>query len=776
MDLEVVGLGTFEGTTGSDPFYLSWTLSLSEASSEAVTVGYRFLSGTGQAEDDAYGYFSGTSVTFAPGETSRQVFYRIDADSAPEPDESIVLEVFEVTGGALAGNAPVLRETAWILDDDGSDEKLAVFASNPVLVEGDGGSRLALFDVQLSRPVTSEITVDYVTRDGSALAGQDYTATSGALVFAAGQTRAQVAVEVSGDTEIEGAEVFTLDLSSAAPEIAQISDGVAEIRNDDSSPPVAEDDFALTPANRILNSFNLLENDLDPDGDQLSLASADTGQLLGTLSFEAGGEITYDPAGMFDNLVSGRSAVEQFAYVVEDEFGLTDTGTVSITVEGTAPFTLSLVLPDSIESGVPGAAELTFNNDGPTLLAVSMQRGLVADPFDGSFASTVFVLGDGAGGNENMHLDVKASAGPRSTVQGEVRLADESMASDIVARIMASQPDFKSSQTIAREADAIAELLGNTIGDMATNLTAFDQRLAEFGFGSGSATAALAFAIEAAGDFGSINERGQVGSLGQGWSTIADIGLDVDGTSVQMRGLPDIGALRALSLDASAFYTISVSAGRAVFLSGDTVDFNGKGRPLFEEQIDGSFVNSGADGWKLSQTDDGYLLVTDNDETLRFDADGLFQRMEWDGLEISAEHDADGQIIGLSGPNNASLTFARDGGGMIQNITDADGHTVSLTYSEEGLLETVTRPAGTSSFAYDAERDLILATAPGEIQAGFTYDDLGRLDTASYGGGTETEAFTYDSAGGLTITDGEGRSSEVILLPGGATGRVWTPP
>ena len=66
---------------------------------------------------------------------------RVNADSVAEPDEAVVLEVFSASGGAaLAGDATTLRATGWILDDDGSGNKLALFTSRPVVVEGDSGS------------------------------------------------------------------------------------------------------------------------------------------------------------------------------------------------------------------------------------------------------------------------------------------------------------------------------------------------------------------------------------------------------------------------------------------------------------------------------------------------------------------------------------------------------------------------------------------------------------------------------------------------------------
>ena len=89
------------------------------------------------------------------------------------------------------------------------------------------------FAVSLSRASTQTVTVNYATADGTAAAGEDYTAASGALTFTAGQTAKTVPVTVLGDSHDEGEETFTLTLSSPAGGNAWLSDATAAgtIRN-----------------------------------------------------------------------------------------------------------------------------------------------------------------------------------------------------------------------------------------------------------------------------------------------------------------------------------------------------------------------------------------------------------------------------------------------------------------------------------------------------------------------------------------------------------------
>ena len=66
----------------------------------------------------------------------------------------------------------------------------------------------------------------YATSDGSATAGADYTATSGTLTFAAGETEQTVAVAVLDDAHDDGGETFTLTLSNPTGGVS-LADGTA---------------------------------------------------------------------------------------------------------------------------------------------------------------------------------------------------------------------------------------------------------------------------------------------------------------------------------------------------------------------------------------------------------------------------------------------------------------------------------------------------------------------------------------------------------------------
>jgi hypothetical protein len=80
------------------------------------------------------------------------------------------------------------------------------------VAEGPGVS--AAFAVTLSAVCGQAVTVAYATANGTATAGQDYTATSGTLTIPAGSTSGTVSVPILDDALFEPNEHFTLTLSS----------------------------------------------------------------------------------------------------------------------------------------------------------------------------------------------------------------------------------------------------------------------------------------------------------------------------------------------------------------------------------------------------------------------------------------------------------------------------------------------------------------------------------------------------------------------------------
>ncbi len=127
-------------------------------------------------------------------------------------DDTITASFVDAQGKTVTGSA----SKKWVV--------AARFSINDVTVdEGNAGTTPATFKVTLEQAAPVEVQVDFATANGTALAGQDYNATSGTVTFPAGTTSADVVVQVRGDTVDEPDETFFVNLSN--PSGGTIVDG-----------------------------------------------------------------------------------------------------------------------------------------------------------------------------------------------------------------------------------------------------------------------------------------------------------------------------------------------------------------------------------------------------------------------------------------------------------------------------------------------------------------------------------------------------------------------
>ena len=101
------------------------------------------------------------------------------------------------------------------------------------ILEGDSGTRSAVFVVRLRGSATYPVKVLAKTADGTATAGVDYDATLTPLLFNPFETQKTVSVAVRGDRGVEPSETFSVVLGGAVG--APLADpvGIGTILNDD---------------------------------------------------------------------------------------------------------------------------------------------------------------------------------------------------------------------------------------------------------------------------------------------------------------------------------------------------------------------------------------------------------------------------------------------------------------------------------------------------------------------------------------------------------------
>jgi len=221
--LSIGNSATIEGSHGQTGSMV-FTVSLSEPLNTTFSIDFATANGTAMAQED-FVAASGT-LEFAPGETSKDISIEIIGDSLVETNENMFL-ILSGMSSRIARYANQ-RATGTINNDDATGLVINDVAS----IESAG---TILFTVSLTNPTTSSVSVRFATGNGTARSGRnaDYTAVSGSLNFAPGETSKTISVSIRNDTTIESNEIFFLNLSSAVGAGILDVQGIGTIIDDD---------------------------------------------------------------------------------------------------------------------------------------------------------------------------------------------------------------------------------------------------------------------------------------------------------------------------------------------------------------------------------------------------------------------------------------------------------------------------------------------------------------------------------------------------------------
>ncbi|OKH41671.1 hypothetical protein FACHB389_04025 [Nostoc calcicola FACHB-389] len=201
-----ITLGSPSITVNESAGGVSITLLRSGDLSGISTVKYATFANTATAGVDYgnEGTESAGLVTFAAGESSKQVRILINEDSLPEPDETFSFVIDQAEGATLG-----LQRTIGITIQDNDRSSLDV--TQPTVKEKDGS---AIVTVTRGNALGAA-SVNYTTVDGTAKAGSDFQTVSGILNFAAGETTKTISIALVNDNIAETNETFTLNFTNA---------------------------------------------------------------------------------------------------------------------------------------------------------------------------------------------------------------------------------------------------------------------------------------------------------------------------------------------------------------------------------------------------------------------------------------------------------------------------------------------------------------------------------------------------------------------------------
>ena len=240
-----------DGVEEGGGYRLGVSLNVTPGQTLTIPLTYSYLGGATAAD------FTNlpANVTFGTNATSAGVTIRPVDDFEDDPGESLKVSFGTLPAGVSVGSWSGRSTIIPVIDND----------ALPGLSVADASARewpnplpCLIFVVTMDRmDVDHEVRVDYATRSGTAVAGQDFTPIAGTLVFRVSESRRRTAskslcVKVLDDSHDEGIEQMTLVLSN--PVRASLVDGTAtgSISNTDPMPRGFLGRFGRTAAVEII--------------------------------------------------------------------------------------------------------------------------------------------------------------------------------------------------------------------------------------------------------------------------------------------------------------------------------------------------------------------------------------------------------------------------------------------------------------------------------------------------------------------------------------------
>jgi len=350
--------------TEGDAGTVSAVFTLTSSARGKASVAY--ATGEGSAQSPADFLARKGTVRFAGNKLTRKISITVNGDLLDEKDETFVVRLSSPVGATITD----VEGTGTIEDDD--PMPIVSVPATASVPEGNESESVVAVDVTLDAPSGRPVTVGYATTDGSATAGADYTAGTGTVEFAPGETSQSLLVPVVGDLVDESNETFTVDLS--APVNATIdtpSTLVTIVDNDPIPPGNAQLDISGGKVREgVTGGTATIAFTVTRSAETTTAVSTHFATTSGTAS----DTVDFEPASGTLSFLAGQTTATIDVSVVGD--GL---------LEHNETFFVTLSSPSAgVEYGEPQATGRVIDDDTRTTLRVSKRgssvyaRGLVS--------------------------------------------------------------------------------------------------------------------------------------------------------------------------------------------------------------------------------------------------------------------------------------------------------------------------------------------------------------------------------------------------------------
>ncbi|MES2489749.1 MAG: Calx-beta domain-containing protein [Pseudomonadota bacterium] len=319
---------------------LKFNVVLSQATTSTVHVTYNTVAGTAVAGTDFYGQ-TGRTVVFQPGEVVKVVQVQPIANAAATGNKTLTLQLSAPINATL-GRATATGTLVYALPQ--------AVISDASAVEGDiGGSSKLRFAVTLDKAAAAAISIAYTTGNGTALAGTDFTAASGSVTFAAGESSQSIEVDVIGNEDVQANRTMNVTLSGASGATLKRAVATGTITDDDHARQINIDDATAYRVDGHL-TFKLTLDSASGRSITVNYATLDGTAKAGTDYVATSGTTTFAAGTLEQTIVVNTTGSDGAA------------GTLSFKLLLTSPVNAVLATGASeaigtIQSNVPPAAD-----------------------------------------------------------------------------------------------------------------------------------------------------------------------------------------------------------------------------------------------------------------------------------------------------------------------------------------------------------------------------------------------------------------------------------
>ncbi|WP_122893440.1 Calx-beta domain-containing protein [Arcobacter peruensis] len=202
-NVEEKTIPSVEGDSSSDFVY---TISRTGAS-QAMTIDWSVSSTEANTSDFIGNLFPSDTLTFAQGEMSKDIIIKVSGDSIKELSEDFTISL-TAPNDSFTHSFNNQSVTTTITDDD---DIMSISSLDAIKTEGIDSNNTFTFTVTRDGSLTGSSSVDWQINHTDTNSS-DFSATTGTVNFADGESSKVVSITVVGDRDIESDEDFAVEL------------------------------------------------------------------------------------------------------------------------------------------------------------------------------------------------------------------------------------------------------------------------------------------------------------------------------------------------------------------------------------------------------------------------------------------------------------------------------------------------------------------------------------------------------------------------------------